>query len=82
MPAVTTRLVKWGNSQAIRIPRTILDQAQIQEGDEIRIRVTNGRIALEPLDDELSLDSLLDRITPENRYEEQDWGRPVGKEKW
>jgi antitoxin MazE len=29
-----------------------------------------------------TLDELVDRITPENRHDEVDWGRPVGKEAW
>jgi antitoxin MazE len=82
MSLAHTRLVKWGNSQAIRIPKGILDQAQVKEGDEIRIRVENGRIALEPVHAKVSLESLVEAITPENRHGEQDWGRPVGKELW
>jgi antitoxin component of MazEF toxin-antitoxin module len=26
------------------------------------------------------LDAMLDRVTPENRHSEMDWGPPVGKE--
>ena len=29
-----------------------------------------------------TLEELLDKITPENRHEEVDWGPPVGKEVW
>jgi antitoxin component of MazEF toxin-antitoxin module len=28
------------------------------------------------------LEQLLDRVTPENRHEETDWGEPRGKEVW
>ena len=30
----------------------------------------------------LTLESLVAGITPENRYEEQDWGKAAGKEIW
>ena len=35
MPAVRVQLVKWGNSQAVRIPKTVLEQAHMREGDEL-----------------------------------------------
>jgi len=82
MPAVRSRLVKWGNSQAVRIPKTVLEQAHLGEGEEIEIRVEAGRITLEPLNSELTLDSLVAQITPENQHHELDWGKPVGKEVW
>jgi antitoxin MazE len=82
-PAVArTQVVGWGNSQAIRIPREILDQVQIREGDEIEISVEGGNIALKPVNSRLSLESLVAGITPENQHGEQDWGRPVGHEIW
>jgi antitoxin MazE len=82
MPVIRAQLVKWGNSQAVRIPKTVIEQARLQEGDELEIQVYEGRIMLEPLNPKLTLESLVAGITPENRYEEQDWGKPVGKEVW
>jgi len=54
----------------------------MQEGEELEIRVEEGRITIEPLNQKLTLESLVAGITPENRYEEQDWGKPAGKEIW
>jgi antitoxin MazE len=82
MPAARSRIVKWGNSQAIRIPKKVLDQARLQEGDELEIRVDEGRITLESLNSKLTLKSLVARITRENQHYELDWGKPVGKEVW
>ena len=82
MPAVRSRIVKWGNSQAVRIPKKVLDQARLQEGDELEIRVDTGRITLEPLNWKLTLKSLVAKITPENQHDELDWGERVGKEVW
>jgi antitoxin MazE len=33
-------------------------------------------------DHELTLDELVERITPENRHDETDWGEPEGREVW
>ncbi|OLC91961.1 MAG: hypothetical protein AUH86_19935 [Acidobacteria bacterium 13_1_40CM_4_58_4] len=82
MPAVRAQLVKWGNSQAVRIPKTVLEQAHMQEGEELEIRVEEGRITIEPLNAKLTLESLVAGITPENRYKEHEWGKPVGNEIW
>jgi antitoxin MazE len=82
LPAVRVQLVKWGNSQAVRIPKPVLEQAHMQEGDELEVRVEEGRITIEPLKARLTLESLVAGITPKNRYEEQDWGKPVGREVW
>ena len=82
MRAVRVQLVKWGNSQAVRIPKTVLQQAHMREGDELEIQVQEGCISIVPLKTKLTLESLVAGITPENRYEEQDWGKPVGREIW
>jgi antitoxin MazE len=82
MAGAKAQLVKWGNSQAVRIPKTILEQANLREGEEVEIRVENGQICLEPLNHRPTLEALVEKITPENRHGEQDWGKPVGNEVW
>jgi len=76
------QLVKWGNSQAVRIPKSILEQSNLREGEELEIRVENGYIWLEPVRRRPTLEALVKKITPENRHGEQDWGKPVGNEVW
>jgi antitoxin MazE len=82
MPTSKVQLVKWGNSHAVRLPKAVLQHAEIREGDELEIRVEKGRIALQPAAPKLTLSDLVARITPSNRHEEQDWGKPVGREVW
>ena len=82
MPRVRARLVKWGNSKAVRIPKAVLEHAGLQEGEELEIRVHEGVITIEPCCRKLTLEALVAGITPENRYEETDWGKAVGKEVW
>lgn len=74
---------RWGNSAAVRIPAATLDAAGLKPDDPVEVREENGRIIIEKAQhSKLSLDELIDRITPENRHEETDWGPPVGKEFW
>jgi len=82
MPAIRSRIVKWGNSQAVRLPKKVLDQARLREGEELEIRAEDGRITLESLNSKLTLESLVAQITPKNQHHELDWGKPVGKEVW
>jgi antitoxin MazE len=80
--SMRAQIVGWGNSQALRIPRAMLDALQIREGDEVEMIVENGRLTVRPVHPKLTLESLIAAITPENRHKELDWGRPVGKEVW
>jgi antitoxin MazE len=82
MTTVRAQLVRWGNSLAVRIPKTVLDQASLREGEELEIRVEGGRISLQPARPKLTLKSLIAGITPGNVHSEQDWGKPAGKEPW
>jgi len=81
---VSTRaqIVGWGNSHALRIPRALLDQLQVGEGDEVEMMVENGYLRIRPLHPKMTLESLVAAITPENRHKEIDWGKPVGNEVW
>jgi antitoxin MazE len=80
--AIKTQIVAWGNSQALRIPRALLQELQIGEGDEVEMSAENGRLSVRPLRPKLTLQSLVAAITPENRHKEIDWGKPVGSEVW
>lgn len=74
---------KWGNSAAVRIPAATLAAAGLKADDAVDVREENGRIVIEKArSDEVTLESLLARITPENIHAETDWGPPVGKEIW
>lgn len=82
MPIIRAQLVKWGNSQAVRIPKIVLEQTRLQEGDDLEIQVHEGRITIEPLSPRLTLESLVAGITPRNRHPEQDWSKAAGREVW
>jgi antitoxin MazE len=76
------RVTRWGNSLAVRLPKAVAEQAQLQEGVEIDIAVTDGRVTIQRRAPIYSLDELVDRITPSNRHDETDWGEPHGDELW
>lgn len=71
---------KWGNSVGVRIPAPILATLQLQAENLVDIRAENGKIIIEPIRQEYSLEQLLSGITAENLHQEIDSGEVVGKE--
>jgi len=75
------QMLKWGNSLAVRIPKSIADEARLRAGDPLEIEVSpEGAVHLHRQDKIPTLASLVSRITPENRYEEIETGPQLGKE--
>ncbi len=78
-----TRVQKWGNSLALRIPKPLADQAHITQGSLVEIKVVDDVLRIELVAPEAyTLDSLLEGITEENIHEEIDTGEAQGKEVW
>ena len=72
---------KWGNSASVRIPTSILRAAGLRIDSAVDIYEENSRIIIMPLHHPVpDLQSLIDRITPENVHAEIDFGHPVGRE--
>ena len=78
-----TKVQKWGDRLALRIPKALAEEAGLEAGSEIELRVENGCLEIYlPGTPRYTLEELVAQITPENRHDEVDWGPPVGKEVW
>jgi antitoxin MazE len=78
-----TTAQKWGNSLAIRVPKSVAVQVGIQEQDEFEIEVQDGNVVLKPqLQRVYRLEDLVKQITPNNLHGEIGMGNPVGREVW
>jgi antitoxin MazE len=76
---------KWGNSQGVRLSKSLLSEAQLEVGDEIDVAVSDGKIILAPIRrvrGRLKLEELVSRIPDDFEPGEVDWGAPEGKEVW
>jgi antitoxin MazE len=73
------RVVKWGNSLAIRIPKAVAKEAKFREGDMLVIEVVDGQVKLRHAEAVPTLQELVAQITPENRYAEMSSGRETGR---
>jgi len=78
-----TKVQKWGNSLALRIPKVLALDAHIKEGSLIEIAVSNGEIVAKPtMKAVFDLKELVRQITPKNVHGEVKTGKPIGRESW
>ena len=75
-------IARWGNSLAVRLPRSIAEESHLSEGTEVTITAEKGRVVIETAKPRYELADLLAQMKPEHRHEEVDWGGPVGGEVW
>jgi antitoxin MazE len=78
-----TRVQKWGNSLALRIPKSFAKEAGLRADTAVELSLVEGRLVVQPIRPQpLTLDQLLRGITDENLPGEWDTGPAVGKEVW
>ncbi len=80
-----SKVIKWGNSQGIRIPKNLLENSQIKIGEEVDITAEDGKIILESTNKirgRYSIKDLVNKMPKEYEPKEVNWGNPLGKEDW
>lgn len=77
-----TTIQKWGNSQAVRLPKAILEMAEIHENDRVKIIVENGMIIINPVKKHKTLKERLAGYKEDYHCSEWNTGKPLGKEVW
>jgi antitoxin MazE len=77
-----TRIAKWGNSLAVRVPQPFAEEVGLEEGREVDLSLVDGKLVLSPSREEWSLESLLAGVTEENIHSETETGPPTGAEIW
>jgi len=77
-----TKVQKWGNSLAVRLPKAITEKAGLALEDEVDVDVEDtGKVVLLPrVRKTYRLEELLAGITPSNLHDEMDFGGPQGRE--
>jgi antitoxin MazE len=78
-----TRVQKWGNSLAVRIPKAVADETGLRADAPVEMSVEAGGIVVRPSKrPPLRLEDLLKGVTSKNIHGEADFGPPVGREAW
>ena len=63
-----TQVKAWGNSQGIRLPKDILQEANVEINDMLEVKVSDGMIMLVK--------------TFRHQKLEYEWDKPEGREVW
>lgn len=73
---------KWGNSLAVRIPKSFADEIGIKDKTSVDVSLAKGKVVVASVDTErrYSLRKLLAKVTEENAHAEFDTGASVGRE--
>ena len=78
-----TKIQKWGNSLALRIPKPFAIEVGLDQNSIVEVSVSDGKLLLEPVTaPEYTLDQLLEQVTENNLHSEVDTGPTVGNEVW
>ncbi len=79
-----TTVQRWGNSLALRIPKSFAQEIAVREGDEVEMNIAKGRLVIAPRPPrEYRLDDLIAEIRPGNLHAEiVVVDGPKGKEAW
>ncbi len=77
-----SKIQKWGNSLAVRIPKSFAVQTEIEQDTIVDLTLVDGKIVVEPEKrrPKYKLEELLEGINKDNIHSETDWGKRVGRE--
>ena len=77
------RLQKWGNSDGIRIPSSILKALNLKTNDKVELIQEEDRIIIsKSKNNVISLEERFKKYKGENRAKEFSWDNPRGNEIW
>ena len=80
---ITLSLQKWGNGTGVRIPKKVVQAAKLHINQPLSVVLQDDSIVLTPVkDSELTLESMLRGVTPDQVSGELDWGEDVGAERY
>lgn len=80
---MTAKVQKWGNSQGLRLPKSVLELVDLAVGDDVEIVVGDREIVVKKAPKpKFDLAELVARIPKGYQPHEESFGPPVGKEEW
>ncbi len=78
-----TKVQKWGNSLALRIPKAFALDAQIDNDSVVEVSLVDGQIVIKPVQSPTwTLEKLLAGVNNDNIHGETDTGEAIGNEVW
>jgi len=78
-----SRIQKWGNSLALRIPKSFAREIGLDRDVPVNVSLEDGRLIVAPITEPpLTLELLLEQITGDNIHREVGTGPAIGEEVW
>ncbi|ADG93096.1 transcriptional regulator/antitoxin, MazE [Arcobacter nitrofigilis DSM 7299] len=81
---MTAKISKWGNSQGLRVPKDIMDTLNLNIGDNVDIKIENGKVIIEAIKKDrpkYNLNELISQV-PNNYKVNEEFTEKIGKEEW
>jgi antitoxin MazE len=81
---MTAKISKWGNSQGLRVPKDIMDTLNLNIGDNVDIKIENGKVIIEAIKKDrpkYDLNELISQV-PNNYKANEEFTEKIGKEEW
>jgi antitoxin MazE len=80
---MVSKIQKWGNSLAVRIPKPFADSVGFDIATEVDFHIEDDRLVItKSSPSDYSLNELLSQVTSDNLHGEVDLGIPIGHEEW
>jgi antitoxin MazE len=77
------RVQKWGNSLALRIPKSFASEVGLEKETSVEVSLANGKLVITPVaEPKPNLREMLTKVTRENTHHEVDAGSATGNEIW
>ena len=78
-----TRIQKWGNSLALRIPKSFATEAGLQKETSVEISLVNRKLVITTIaEPKPTIKQLMANVTEANLHREVNTGSPIGNETW
>ncbi len=89
-PSVRTTLQRWGNSQGVRLPKSIVESLGMTVGAPVIVEISedHSQITITPATESRPvrgrhrIEDLIAASSPSAFAGEHDWGKVSGKEAW
>lgn len=71
---MSVMMSKWGNNLGLRIPKAVVEELNLKEGNNIKVTVQNGSIILTPEKTKYTLDEMVRQMENQEVPQEIEFG--------
>ena len=81
---MTATISKWGNSQGLRLPKSVVKDLDLSIGDELKIITKDNKVILEPIKKRKKRYNIHDLVkkVPKNYNPYEEFDTKTGLEEW